>query len=168
LKNKYEIRGSVTDIYLNSKKHGIQKTLISTEHLPKVIEFPYSWFPYLDATINDFYVRGNLKGKIVFLHRWITDCPDGMQVDHINHKTLDNTVSNLMVVTQSQNQRNRIRLPKSNSSGVMGVNWCKRTDKWNAQFRINNRIIWVGRFDDIEVAEKEITKTKKIYYEKGI
>lgn len=37
------------------------------------------------------YARRRDKfNKTIFMHRVITNCPDNMQVDHINHNGLDN------------------------------------------------------------------------------
>lgn len=50
----------------------------------------------------DFYARS----RGVSLHRFLTNPPNGLEVDHINHDTLDNRRSNLRVVTHAENMRN--------------------------------------------------------------
>lgn len=55
------------------------------------------------------------------LHRFITEAPDGMPVDHINHDTLDNRRANLRVCTQEQNMANTKVDRKNNTSGFKGV-----------------------------------------------
>jgi hypothetical protein len=73
-------------------------------------------------------IRGNSK-KMVRISRaviWASTGewpPTDMVVDHINHDLLDNQISNLRVVTQSLNMRNRIKNKKTISKykGV-GVN----------------------------------------------
>lgn len=52
-------------------------------------------------------VRIGGKRMNSYMHREIMLPPDSMVVDHINHDTLDNTRSNLRVVTYSVNIRNR-------------------------------------------------------------
>lgn len=47
------------------------------------------------------------RGDGVLMHREITDCPAGKEVDHINHDPLDNRRENLRVVTRWQNMLNR-------------------------------------------------------------
>ena len=74
------------------------------------------------------YAMGFIKRKIVYFHRYIIeDIADDMQVDHINHpenpydNKFDNRLSNLRVVTISQNSMNHHK-SKRNTSGVVGVN----------------------------------------------
>lgn len=57
--------------------------------------------------------------------------PDGMCIDHIDGNGLNNKLSNLRVTTLSGNQRNS-RIPKNNSTGIVGVypkknGWCVQT-----------------------------------------
>lgn len=50
-----------------------------------------------------FYVSNSRFGMI---HRLIMDCPENMQIDHINGDGLDNRKSNLNIVTSKQNSHN--------------------------------------------------------------
>ena len=67
------------------------------------------------------------------LHRFLTDCPQGMVVDHINGNTLDNRRENLRVCTQKENVRNQHKLAKNNKSGYRYIHWHKRDKKWIVQ-----------------------------------
>lgn len=85
---------------------------------------------------------GFLK-KSYFVHRIIWEMhngciPKGLMVDHINGDNGDNgdnTLTNLRVVTNEVNMRNRVR-GKNNTSGVCGVRRgsIKGTDYWVASW----------------------------------
>lgn len=75
------------------------------------------------------------------------------QIDHINHDTSDNRIENLRRVTNIENQRNR-SMSKNNTSGIMGVSFCKQTSKWVAEIKVNYRKINLGRFNTIQEATR--------------
>lgn len=93
---------------------------IDTADLPKVLSVSSKWL------IANFYPRGwrmyayirqrdpqRGQSRTIYLHRVITDAPAGMEVDHINHDSLDNRRCNLRVVTHKQNLNNRIDQKRS-------------------------------------------------------
>jgi len=47
----------------------------------------------------------NGKPKMIYMHRFIIDAPDGTHVDHIDGNTLNNRKSNLRLCTRSENSR---------------------------------------------------------------
>lgn len=68
--------------------------------------------------------------------------------DHINQNPLDCRRENLRKCTPAENARNR-KKQKSNTSGIIGVNWDKKRQKWMA--RINDRVghrVCLGLFED--------------------
>lgn len=101
-KNKYMIEGNVAILELYDKKRKIVGyTKIDKEDLEKVLKHKWYMTPY-------GYVTTTLKNhKNLFLHRYITNCPDNKVVDHINHETTDNRKSNLKVCSQKENMQNR-------------------------------------------------------------
>lgn len=73
------------------------------------------------------------RRKKMYLHRFLTGAPRGLDVDHINGDGLDNRRTNIRVVTRAQNQRNRTRKQDGCSSRFKGVTFHKQTGKWQAQ-----------------------------------
>lgn len=168
MKNNYEVRGDVTAIIINSPKYGRFETLISTNKLDRVKEFPNSWFVVYSKFTKSFYVYGNsplvkTKRHTVALHRWITNVQDGLIVDHFNHDTLNNTDKNLREVTVVENGQNRKGAHKNNHIGVRGVYWHKKDKKWRAKMKVNYKEIYIGSFDTIGEAETAVIEARKIY-----
>lgn len=76
---------------------------------------------------------------------------DDKHIDHINHNRSDNRIENLRVVTVSQNQQNA-SMRIDNKSGVTGVIWNKANSKWLAVIRVNGKNIYLGSFDQKNLA----------------
>jgi hypothetical protein len=93
------------------------------------------------------YAKIYLDGKNQYLHRIITSCPSGKQVDHINLNKLDNRRENLRIVTHAQNQKNQ-PLFSDNRSGYKGVDWMKNLSKWRARIVCDGREYHIGLFSD--------------------
>lgn len=88
------------------------------------------------------------------------ECPEDMEVDHINGVRDDNRLCNLRLVTASQNQYNR-HMDVRNKSGVKGVHFCKKEGKWRARFSAKRKEYFVGFFDDLSEAKLAITIARK-------
>ena len=102
-----------------------------------------------------FVYFGTVNGKpvkqIVRMHRLITDAPEGMHVDHIDHDPLNNRRSNLRVCTNHQNRFNT-KITKG-SSIYKGVCWVTRDKKWKASITVNSKHFSLGHyFDEKEAA----------------
>lgn len=168
MKNDFEIRGDITAIFLNSPKHGNSETLIDTFDLDKVKNFPNRWGMALNKEGYNFYCRGkvylpNGKSKTIYLHRFITDCPKGLLVDHYDHDTLNNTRKNLRLATPSENQQNRKGAEKDSSTGIRGVHWIKRDKVYLAKLRLNGEEIRLGYYKKVEEAEKAVIEARTRY-----
>ena len=90
--------------------------------------------------------------RCILMHREIMGTPEGMQVDHINHDSLDNRKQNLRNCTASENQHN-MSLQRG-SSKYKGVNWCRQRSKWQARITFERERIWLGLFDSEEEAAR--------------
>ena len=75
------------------------------------------------------------------------------EIDHINHKPDDNRLKNLRDVSHKQNGKNQ-SLSCNNTSGCIGVSWCKRNKKWRATIKANGKYMWLGYFKEKEDAIK--------------
>lgn len=70
---------------------------------------------------NRMYAKAKINNKTVEMHRYLyPDCPDGMQIDHINGNRLDNRSCNLRFCSQKDNIRNQ-KIRVNNTSGFKGV-----------------------------------------------
>ena len=89
----------------------------------------FSWFAHRLAWI---YVYGSIQNEI----------------DHINGNGCDNRIENLRNVTRLENCRN-LRKQCNNTSGVTGVTWDKRYDKWQSKIQIEGINKSLGYFDNL-------------------
>jgi hypothetical protein len=99
------------------------------------------------------------------LHRIIMNPPANMQIDHVNHDTLDNRRCNLRVCTNSENLMNRGKT-KSNTSGFKGVNREKRLKrkKYRARITANKKTFYLGNFDDPAQAGEAYQEAAREYH----
>lgn len=109
------------------------------------------------------------KSRVVQLHRFITNAPAGMEVDHKNGNGLDCTDDNMRLCTHAENQRNT-KKPSTNTSGYKGVSWHKTsgkmTGKWVAQIGINRQNVYIGLFSDpIDAALAYDAKARELHGE---
>lgn len=74
----------------------------------------------------------------LFLHILIMNPQNNEEIDHIKHKKYDNRKSQLRLVSRSQNNMNRSK-QSNNTSGTTGVSFHKRSKKWFAYIKINNK-----------------------------
>lgn len=103
-----------------------------------------------------------VAGNNVKMHRIITDCGDGDEVDHVNHRTNDNRKRNLRVGTHQENMMNK-RTYKNNTSGVPGVTWSKSHKQWHSRIQVKGDRIELGYYDDLDAA-KQVRKDAEATY----
>lgn len=79
------------------------------------------------------------------------------QIDHIDHDRANNRISNLREVDYPENGRNQSGNSRS-ASGHLGVSLNRRTNRWIARIRYNQKCINLGTFrlkDDAVKARKD-------------
>ena len=111
----------------------------------------------------DEYIVTKINNTTLFQHRIIMNARKDEEVDHIFHKNYDNRKSQLRICTISQNGFNMLKA-KDNTSGVKGVRWHKRDNKWEAFIVVNKKQIYLGYFTDFEDAVKERKEAEIKYH----
>jgi hypothetical protein len=98
----------------------------------------------------------NGEKKTGLLHGLIIGEHPAKVVDHINGNKLDNRRENLRIVTQVENQANRHRANKNNTSGWRGVFAPPRlagfARPWTASIVANGKQIFLGNFATMDEA----------------
>ena len=125
----------------------------------------YKWYALWSSGTRTYYAvrfssRYNGKRMKISMHRKIMNPPKDMEVDHVNHDTLDNRKGNLRICTRSQNRMNREK-QSNNTSGLKGVSRYKASGKWQAQIQVNGKHIHLSFFDDKLDAARAYNKAAK-------
>ncbi len=71
--------------------------------------------------------------------------PEGMQIDHINGDRYDNSPSNLRLVSQQENNKNKA-VYRNNTAGITGLTLDR--GKWKAQVKVSGKLLNLGRYAD--------------------
>jgi len=114
-------------------------------------EYLNQWKWFANNQCGKFYARTNIPNKngkrgSILMHRLILKIlKSKLQVDHLNHITLDNRKCNIRVCTQSENLQNCNKY-NNNTSGYKGVNYNKINKKWQASIGVNKAKIYIGSY----------------------
>ena len=141
--NEYDLSGQFGVLWSTNTNEEIWFDL---EDADKILQ--YGW-----CVGTNGYATACIDGKMTRMHvflgkRWH---------DHHNRNKLDNRKENLIPCTIQENNRNR-SITKRNASGFIGVYWSKTNQRWQAQIKINQKMINLGGFikkDDAVVARLE-------------
>ena len=125
---RYENCGEYTKIYLKQKGEFVC-CLIDTEDTEKCKSVGV-W-----SLGSNGYVSNCASG--IYLHRFVMNCPDDMEFDHIYHNPLDNRKSQLRFATSSQQKMNT-KKRVDNSSGQRGVYYDKSRNTWNVNINFSD------------------------------
>lgn len=113
---------------------------------------------HLKNKSTDGYARitDNVNKKALLMHRVIMEKYHGtseLDVDHINHNSLDNRKQNLRYGTRSQNNMNQSRNKEKNySSKYKGVTFIRRGKRWCTQVKNNKNKFFAFFTHEIDAA----------------
>lgn len=99
------------------------------------------------------YRKVRVSGKMYYTHRIIYLMHHGYMpessLDHIDRNKTNNKIENLREVSVQCNARN-IDTPVNNKTGVKGI--YLKADKYGACIRVNKKKIYLGTFDNLDLA----------------
>lgn len=103
------------------------------------------------GTLNKGYLRTIFAGGLkMYNHQIIFLMEKGYLpevIDHIDGNRLNNELSNLREVTDSQNASNR-KVHSNNQSGYKGVSVHRQTGKYQAEIQVRGNQIYIGLYDE--------------------
>lgn len=145
MKYKYNdilIQDDYAILICKSATFGTFKSKIDIEDIPKIDNF--YWNIRYDKRNPKHYIETHNKGKRIHLHRFLlglTEFKKNVCVDHINGDSLDNRKNNLRLCTHKENMQNmrpRQKAKRNNLSGILGIFWVKKHNRW--------RVVWQGKY----------------------
>ena len=112
----------------------------------------YPWFAF--KVHNSWYAATGsvVKNKRTYLHRFVTNAPAGMEVDHVNGHGLDNRKANLRICRHRDNLRNQRRI-KPSRSGYRGVTLTPH-GKFVARCKYHGKMLYWGTYSTAEEAAR--------------
>lgn len=89
---------------------------------------------------------------IKLFHRWLFDFPT-CYVGHLDANKLNNQIKNLYLCDQPTNSKNlNDHLQRNNTTGIRGVIFSKREQKFKAEIKVNQKRFYLGTFDTLSEA----------------
>lgn len=104
-------------------------------------------------------IKIRLNNTVLNVARFITSCPNHLEVDHINRNPFDNRQENLRCVTHRVNCAN-----KSNNTRFPGVCYRKDRMKWLAYVEVKGKRIHLGMFNTQDEAVKVRSSCNSEFY----
>ncbi len=153
--NTYDLSGEYGIGYLNNN----EEFYFDLEDYNKIKNY------YWQISTNG-YIYNRTSEEYILLHRLILNLSiEELTGDHIDLNRKNNRKYNLRICSMQENSFNR-GLYKNNTSGVTGVFWDGRIDKWTAQIKYNYKNIILGYYDDFNEAVEVRKQAEEEYFGK--
>ena len=112
------------------------------------------------------YVAVNIDKECIALHRIIWMIQYGQMptlIDHIDGNRQNNRIENLRLADRCGNAQNK-RMHRNNTSGVKGVYWHKKANKWKAQIACKNKHYNLGLYDALSEADEVVSLAREMLH----
>lgn len=135
----------------------------------KQTETLYRKKPPVRHTRTQGYPAVYFKGKSYYAHRlvWVLvngPIPKGYEIDHIDRNPLNYRLSNLRLVTRSQNSFNRYLPLKHEAQNIIHN---KRYNRWEVRTHIRGKRLYIGYFktetEAIAARDKAFAERNALY-----
>lgn len=149
----------------STRKIALSKGLFATVDASDFLQLS-KWKWYANNIGHKTYACRTVKKggrQTLYMHKEIIGTPVGLVTDHINGNGLDNRRSNLRVCSRRENLLNRGE-QTNNSSGISGVSFEKKSQKWESYLHHYGKKISLGRYSEKEEAVKARTEGIKKWY----
>lgn len=172
--NRYDLSGDFGIGYVDTKeKNGNIRTeefYFDKEDYEKIKR--YRW-----TISSKGYVITKIKDATILLHRLVSDLDENeiiveefkgniKIVDHINRNPGNNRKENLRICYQRNNKQNQ-SLYSNNKSGVIGVDYAWRLEKWRANITVDGERHYLGLYENKEDAIKARLLGEIEYFNEG-
>ena len=114
------------------------------------------------------YVALMVDQKLYLAHRlawlYVHGAWPEWTIDHRNGDRADNRIRNLRDVTLQANLHNQTKPYNSNKSGLRGVSFESRSNKWYSRIRVAGSNLMLGYFDTAQEAHAAYVAAKAVYH----
>lgn len=120
--------------------------LVDLRDYPRIMK--YKWCASKRTTkrgkSENWYAIGWVDGKSISMHQFLLGKKEGLEIDHKNRNSLDNTRKNLRFATHQQNIQNSKVIGKY--SKYKGISFHKENKKWESHIQYNGIGYYLGQF----------------------
>jgi hypothetical protein len=153
--NRYDLFEDYAELVIANNIYGEIRVKIDLEDVERCRKL--TWGVAHNKRLNSWYIQNvsMIGGTLatIYLHRFIMNCLDGFEVDHVYHDYFDCRKSSLNIVTRGENTEN-LGLSKYNKSNYRGVCFNKQANKWQAYATKSGKKHHGGYFNTAEEANE--------------